>query len=119
MPYVASKALFAPYFPLINWEFYGATSLVEVLGFVVITSPGDYSIAAISQDKFLVWLNDKWLVMKGVDHGGSVGLRSSAWTADVQFEVAGGQAVVDNDCCSWFLCFVTLMYVSVSLSVQL
>lgn len=90
MAFVARKAVMAPHFPLSNWEFYGPTSLVKVEGFVMVDSPGNYSIAAASDDKFIVWLDDKWLQMQQIgDAGAAVGLPAAAWVAGVHFRDAG------------------------------
>lgn len=94
MSFVARKALdpAAP-FPLHDWEFFGYTALVEVEGFVLVQSPGNYSLAVLSEDKFIVWLQDKWLSMAMVgEAGAAVGLDARAWTAGVQFSAPGGWA---------------------------
>lgn len=63
---------------------------MEVEGFVVVDSPGNYSLAAESDDRFIVWLDDKWLMMRQAgDAGDSMGLPAAAWLADVCFQSAG------------------------------
>jgi hypothetical protein len=91
MAFVARKALntSAP-FPLSDWEFFGYTSLVEVEGFVVVQNPGNYSLAVSSKDKFILWLQDKWLAMRVIGEAGpGLGLDADVWTAGVLFTQPG------------------------------
>jgi hypothetical protein len=110
MAFVARKALnTSSPFPLSDWEFFGYTSLVEVEGFVVVQNPGNYSIAASSKDKFIVWLQDKWLSMREIGEAGpGLGLEPEAWTAGVLFTEPGENfdecLVCTRECCmacSW------------------
>jgi hypothetical protein len=91
MAFVARKALnTSSPFPLSDWEFFGYTSLVEVEGFVVVQNPGNYSLAVASKDKFVVWLQEKWLSMSEIGEAGpGLGLEPEAWTAGVLFTASG------------------------------
>lgn len=91
MAFVARKALnTSSPFPLSDWEFFGYTSLVEVEGFVAVQNPGNYSLAVSSKDKFVVWLQDKWLAMRAIGEAGPVlGVDAEAWTAGVLFTQPG------------------------------
>ncbi|WIA34710.1 hypothetical protein OEZ86_013021 [Tetradesmus obliquus] len=91
MAFVARKALnTSSPFPLSDWEFFGYTSLVEVEGFVAVQNPGNYSLAVSSKDKFVVWLQDKWLAMRAIGEAGpGLGVDAEAWTAGVLFTQPG------------------------------
>ncbi|KAF8061352.1 DGAT1-2 [Scenedesmus sp. PABB004] len=90
MAFVSRRALPPPAFPLSDWDFSGSTSLVEVAGYVGVDAPGNYSFAAIGEDKFVLWLQDKWLGMRRA--GGAAagaGLPPDAWAAPVAFSAPG------------------------------
>jgi hypothetical protein len=82
--YVARKALKPPGFPITRWEFYGSTSLMEATAYVDVSVPGVYELAASSEDRFVLWLQDWWLHMQEAPERGP-----GSWTARVNFEAPG------------------------------
>lgn len=90
MGFVYRRSLTYPFLPLSDWEFYGDASLVEIEGYLVVDDAGNYSIAVTSDDRFVVWLEDKWLMMQQTGETGTgVGLPDSAWVVGVDFKSAG------------------------------
>lgn len=87
--YVGRRTLKPPVFPLTHWEFFGATSLVELVGYLDVSAPGDYVIAASSEDRFVLWLQDWWLHMQEEDAPASAVLGDNSWTARVNFTAPG------------------------------
>jgi len=87
--YVGRRALRGALLPLTHWEFFGATSLVEVTGYLEVAKPGSYELAASSEDRFVLWLQDWWLHMAEADTVASPGLPPDAWTARVNFTDPG------------------------------
>jgi hypothetical protein len=76
-------------FPLTRWEFFGATSIVELVGYLDVSAPGDYVIAASSEDRFVLWLQDWWLHMQEADSQAAAVLAGNSWTAGVNFTAPG------------------------------
>jgi len=77
-------------FPITSWEFVGPTALVEIEGFVAVVDPGVYGFAVRSRDRFLVWLQEKWLSMVAVGAEGlRVGLQPGDSVTSIEFKAAG------------------------------
>lgn len=85
-----------PVFPLTHWEFFGATSLVEVAGYIQVDTAGVHQLAASSEDRFVLWLQDWWLHMQAEADPGSLGLTPDAWTARVNFTQPGELEYLDK-----------------------
>jgi hypothetical protein len=85
--YVARKALKPPGFPITRWEFYGSTSLLEATAYLDVSVPGVYELAASSEDRFMLWLQDWWLHMREAPERGP-----GSWIARINF-VAPGECV--------------------------
>jgi hypothetical protein len=77
-------------FPITSWEFTGPTTLVEIQGFLEVVNPGVYGFSVSSNDRFLVWLQDKWLSLGQVGpEGAGLGLQPGDWVTSVEFKAAG------------------------------
>lgn len=85
--YVGRKAIKPQAFPITRWEFYGATSLVEITGYLDISTPGAYDLGISSEDRFVVWLQDWWLHMQEAAPG--EGLAPGWWRQRVNFASPG------------------------------
>lgn len=86
--YVARKALKPPGFPITRWEFYGSTSLLEATAYLDVSVPGVYELAASSEDRFMLWLQDWWLHMQEAEWG------YATWTVRANFTAPGGRCVL-------------------------
>lgn len=82
--YVARKAFKPSAFPISHWEFTGATAMVELTGYLDVQVPGTYVLAAFSEDRFVLWLQDWWLHMQEAEWG------YATWTARANFTAPGG-----------------------------
>lgn len=84
MWYVSRKAVKPPSaFPINRWEFTGATAMVELTGYLDVQVPGTYVLAASSEDRFVLWLQDWWLHMQEAEWG------YATWTVRANFTAPG------------------------------
>ncbi len=96
--YVARKTVKPQAFPLTRWEFFGSTSLLEMAGYLDVPTPGSYEIAATSEDRFVVWLQDWWLHRK--EASADSGLPQGSWKARANFATSGERCRGDLGVCS-------------------